>query len=181
MSLGGEASENYTEPPTTAVAQYFAEFLWGAFGPSSAAPPASWVAAGSPRPFGTANVDGIDFDIEKGPSDTYAAVINRLRSSDLIGTNKNFYISAAPQCPVPDANLGSTIEAAYFDFLFIQFYNSPQCSARQGVNDITDGTSDFTFSTWASWVSSNSKNKNVKLYIGLVRPQKCLSSHFAEC
>src|ERR1700760_3867844 len=56
LSLGGAAWENYVAPRTTAVANYFAEYLWGAFGPSSAAPPASWVAAGSQRPFGTASV-----------------------------------------------------------------------------------------------------------------------------
>jgi chitinase len=177
LSLGGAAFEGYKAPPTTTVANYFAEFLWGAFGPSSAAPPASWVTAGSPRPFGDANVDGFDFDIENGDSSTYADTINRLRGSDLIGTNKNFWISAAPQCYLPDANLGTTLQKASVDFIFIQFYNNPSCSARTGVNDILHGTSGFTFTAWATLVTATSKNKNAKLYIGLVRLYSMLHSH----
>jgi chitinase len=165
LSLGGATP--YNQPPNRAVAEYFAEFLWGAFGPPSTSPPRSWAAVGSPRPFGNAAVDGFDFDIEHGPSTTYAFVINRLRQADLIGGN-TFYISAAPQCIVPDASLGNVIVAAAFDFLFIQFYNTPYCSSRAGVNDIRQGTSQFTFATWVNWVRANSLNPLARIYIGLV-------------
>jgi chitinase len=55
---GGWPTDYYIE--TEEIAEYFAEFLWGAFGPEDAA----WVAAGKPRPFGDASVDGFDLDIE---------------------------------------------------------------------------------------------------------------------
>lgn len=63
ISLGGSSS-TYRLSGTT-DGQYFAEFLWGAFGPRTS----RWVASGLPRPFDGPNgegveVDGYDFDIE---------------------------------------------------------------------------------------------------------------------
>lgn len=89
-----------------ASAVAFSEFLWGAFGP---------VVEGydGPRPFGDAVIDGFDFDIEnvlkegQDPSALYrgyAKMITTLRSSyPLEKKTKDYYISGAPQCVVPDA------------------------------------------------------------------------------
>ena len=67
LSIGGGYPTNNTLA-TIALAEYFAEFLWGAFGPEGSSAPQSWIDAGSPRPFGSAVVDGFDFDIETNMS-----------------------------------------------------------------------------------------------------------------
>ncbi len=89
-----------------ASAVAFSEFLWGAFGP---------VVEGydGPRPFGDTVLDGFDFDIEsilkagQDPSALYrgyATMIDTLRGFyDLERKTKDYYISGAPQCAVPDA------------------------------------------------------------------------------
>jgi chitinase len=82
------------------------------------------------RPFTTAILDGIDLDIEGGGSAGYTAYVRRLR--ELMGGDKSrpWYISAAPQCPTPDAHLGPGAgkvlgdAPGLFDFLNVQFYNN---------------------------------------------------------
>ncbi|KXT05133.1 hypothetical protein AC578_7549 [Pseudocercospora eumusae] len=165
---GGYPTTYYLKNDTTA--RTFADFLWKAWGP---------VQSGytGPRPWGNASVDGFDFDIESYISPApagntnyqtsgYAAAINHLHN-DLYPTDttKSYYTSAAPQCVLPDSHLSSVLSSAWFDFMFIQFYNTPQCSARAGIQ-YTQGksTNDITFHNWAQ---SKSLNPNVRYYIGL--------------
>ncbi|KAK3673061.1 Chitinase 2 [Recurvomyces mirabilis] len=173
LSLGGANPNNYYLDSDTS-GESFADFLWGAFGPASA-------NNGQPRPFGSAVVDGFDFDIESAinpaPTDAngktiayatngYAAMINHFKN-DLYtqDVTKSYYISGAPQCSLPDVHLTSVISAAWFDFVFIQFYNTPACSARAGINHLNgQGSDDISF---ASWQQSASLNPAVKYYIGL--------------
>jgi len=35
-----------------------------------------------------------------------------------------YYVTAAPQCPFPDAYLGAVIDAVGFDAIYVQFYNN---------------------------------------------------------
>ncbi|KAI9668318.1 MAG: hypothetical protein M1829_005522 [Trizodia sp. TS-e1964] len=155
LSIGGGWPQDYKlKNDQSGLA--FANFLWGAFGPVDSA----W---NGPRPFGNAVVDGFDFDIEYNGPTGYAAMITRLRS--LYSTAaKTFYISGAPQCIVPDANLGSVINSVVFDFLFVQFYNTDGCSARDFASS-NPGTH-FTFSDWVAFVKS-SANPSTKIFIGL--------------
>jgi chitinase len=171
LSLGGAYPTNYTLA-TAAISKYFAEFLWGAFGPVGSGP-ASWVAAGSPRPFGTAAVDGFDFDIESDmtsppfadyKSRGYADMINHFKNVLYPTASGTYYISGAPQCITPDSHLDSAMMNAPFDFLYVQFYNTPQCSVRAAYN----GLSTFTFDSWVSRVTTLSKNKSAKVYLGIV-------------
>lgn len=61
------------------------------------------------RPFHDAAVDGFDLDIE-APGQNFPAFANRLRAlmdaekKKSAKTDKNFYLTAAPQCPYPDLN-----------------------------------------------------------------------------
>lgn len=58
------------------------------------------------RPFGSGVVlDGIDFDVEKGPKVANAywvALINELRTLSKADPSKHYYLSGAPQCVYPD-------------------------------------------------------------------------------
>ncbi|KAF2738382.1 glycoside hydrolase [Polyplosphaeria fusca] len=166
LSVGGGWPTNYYLP-SEPVAKYFAEFLWGAFGPQTD----KWVADKKPRPFGDAAVDGFDLDLEAymepAPMDGYLykhydIFVNHLKS---LG---NVLISGAPQCVLPDARLAHAISASSFDFVFLQFYNTPQCSSRAGYNGLANlATSTFTFDAWVDWLKANSANKGVKMYLGL--------------
>lgn len=158
----------------------FAIFLWQAFGP---------IQDGytGPRPFGDAVVDGFDFDIEsiikadQDPADAYrgyGTMVNTLREVFALepADSKTYYISASPQCIVPDQHLSLAIETSWFDFLFIQFYNTPQCSAR-AYFDHTFGAyggppTDISFDAWVEYVLQNSFNPDVKLYLGLPADEK---------
>ena len=72
------------------------------------------------RPFGTAVLDGIDLDIEGGGSSGYAAFVTRIRSH-ASSASKPYFITADPQCPFPDANLGVVLKAVGFDAVYVQF------------------------------------------------------------
>ncbi|KAF2766477.1 glycoside hydrolase [Teratosphaeria nubilosa] len=174
LSLGGASTSAYYLD-SDASGEAFADFLWGAFGPQQ-------VDSEFPRPWGDAVVDGFDFDIESlispAPTDSegntiddyqtrgYAAMINHLHN-DLYpqDESKIYYISGAPQCQIPDPHFASVLENAFFDFIWIQFYNTPGCSARDGVNHIDgQGSSDISFGTWEL---QRSLNPTVRYYIGL--------------
>lgn len=70
--------------------------------------------------------------------------------------------------------MGQLIATVAFDALFIQFYNTPACSARGWVNanpNYTPGTrpasaGGFTFDAWATAVAGGASSA-AKLYIGL--------------
>lgn len=79
----------------------------------------------------------IDLDIEKGSSAHYTALVNKIRSLakgaskrsllacsilDLPNANNHsYYITAAPQCPFPDEYIGTALNNAFFDAVYVQF------------------------------------------------------------
>lgn len=114
------------------------------------------------RPFGDAVVDGFDLDFESTVSNM-APFANQLRSlMDGAGT---YYLTAAPQCPYPDAADNEMLDGAvYFDWINIQFYNN-YCELTTFVaGDSTQP--DFDISTWDNWASTVSLNPNVKIMLG---------------
>ncbi|KAI0315512.1 glycoside hydrolase superfamily [Amylostereum chailletii] len=129
------------------------------------------------RPFGTAVLDGIDLDIESGTPDHYATFVNRIRSH-ANGASKKYYVTAAPQCPFPDANIGAALNAAPFDAVYVQFCELNTLPTPAHSSLIPDGAwtdnnfcglnapSDYNFATWDNWARTQSNNKNIKVYIG---------------
>ncbi|CAI6335761.1 unnamed protein product [Periconia digitata] len=170
LSLGGGVPTNYSLP-SQEVAEYFADFVWGAFGPLDP----TWEAAGKPRPFGDVAVDGFDLDLEawipSAASNEYQYVnydhfVNKLRSH-YADSGGEYYISGAPQCIVPDERMAYAIERSHFDFLFVQFYNTAQCNTRRGYEGLGKDTTTFTFDAWVAWLNDHSANQNVKIYLGM--------------
>ncbi|WEW57459.1 Chitinase 2 [Emydomyces testavorans] len=157
LSLGGGAAQDFYEIKSGRSALDFADFLWGAFGPRTP----EWTG---PRPFGDTAVDGFDFDIEKGSSYGYSIMVNRLRQHFGQDPLKKYYISAAPQCIMPDAYLGDAISKSAFDFIFVQFYNNIPCSAKQWVKN--PNSVKYTVGDWAKYILQ-SGNPSAKLFIGL--------------
>ncbi|KAI9486069.1 MAG: chitinase 1 [Benjaminiella poitrasii] len=155
LSLGGAAGSYGFS--SDAQGQTFAQTIWDMFGGGSAAK----------KPFGDAQIDGVDLDIEGGSSAGYAAFVTAVRSK--FASNPNFLVGAAPQCPFPDAILGSVINSVGVDYVNVQFYNN-YCSAV--------GNS-FNFDTWANWATSTSPNKNVKVYFTIPGSTTAAGSGYA--
>ncbi|EJC98222.1 glycoside hydrolase [Fomitiporia mediterranea MF3/22] len=161
LSIGGATGAiGFT---SDSQAETFADTIWNVFlGGSS-----------STRPFGAAVLDGIDLDIEGGGSSGYAAFVTRIRSHAQ-GANKKYFITAAPQCPFPDANLGAVINAVGFDAVYVQFYNN-FCGLQNFNNPNA-----WNFAQWDDWAHNTSPNKNVKVYIGAPASSTAAGSGFVD-
>ncbi|BBN00731.1 protein MpGH18.2 [Marchantia polymorpha subsp. ruderalis] len=101
-------------------------------------------------PLGAAQLDGIDLDIESGGPSYYPDLGGRLKEIAQNNNYKQLYMSAAPQCPYPDASLGPAtgtfLDASLADFVFVQFYNNPDCDFRAGVSGMV--------SSWTQWTNN---------------------------
>lgn len=95
----------------------------------------------------------------------YEYFVTKLRS--LFPSGGNYYISGAPQCVIPDARLGNALSKSWFDFVFVQFYNTLMCNTREGYNGLTASSTTFTFDNWVTWLKGNSKNPAFKIYLGM--------------
>ncbi|KAL7961257.1 glycoside hydrolase family 18, chitinase [Trichoderma compactum] len=151
LSLGGAASSYSlsSQSQATAIGQY----LWNAYGNSG--------NTSVQRPFGSVFVNGFDFDIElNAGSQYYQYMISTLRSNFASDPKNTYYITGAPQCPIPEPNMGEIISSSQFDYLWVQFYNNnPTCSLG------LPGDAPFNFDDWVSFISTT-PSKNAKLFIG---------------
>ncbi|KAF7728445.1 Chitinase 1 [Apophysomyces ossiformis] len=138
-----------------------ADDLWATFGNGG----------GKARPFGGAVIDGFDLDLEGGGSKGYVNFVNKMRDHFASDKSKKYYISAAPQCPFPDAYLGDVLNSASLDIVSIQFYNN-YCS----VNN----KDQFNYAVWDDWARTKSVNKDVKLYVGVPGSPTAASSGYAS-
>ncbi|GAB4853446.1 hypothetical protein Ancab_017636 [Ancistrocladus abbreviatus] len=144
LSIGGGTS-TYTLT-SKHEATKLASYLWDNFlgGHSSS------------RPLGSAVLDGIDFDIEGGTTKYYPDLARYLSEHNKKGREKKVYLSAAPQCPYPDANVGTALKTGLFDYVWVQFYNNPPC-------EYTAANADNFFKAWNQWASI----KAGKVFLGL--------------
>ncbi|KAL5327564.1 hypothetical protein ACEPPN_005264 [Leptodophora sp. 'Broadleaf-Isolate-01'] len=170
LSLGGEVTHgNGFASPDDAVQK--AQQLWAAFGP----PGSSSVN----RKFGKAVVDGFDFDNEKPLSNMvpFARELQRLMAESSKKDGKKYLLTAAPQCPFPDANAGPLLSSdVAFDAVFVQFYNNPGCSVEAFVSG-SDKQPGFNFETWQNW-AKQSKNPDVKVMVGVPSTPAAAGSGF---
>ncbi|KAI8993341.1 glycoside hydrolase superfamily [Pilobolus umbonatus] len=147
ISLGGATSSTGFQSDEQASA--FADTLWNMFlGGTS-----------NQRPFGNVTLDGLDLDIESGGSDYYLSFLKKLDSYFKTSTKK-YYVTAAPQCVYPDANLQVALNGYPFDAVYVQFYNNP--CGLQNFNE----SSQWNFGTWDEWARTVSPNPDVKIFIG---------------
>ncbi|XP_058096015.1 acidic endochitinase-like [Magnolia sinica] len=132
LSLGG-GSGGYSLSSSDDARQV-GEYLWNNFlsGQSQS------------RPLGDAVLDGIDFDIEGGSTQHWDELARYL--SDKSQQGKKIYLSAAPQCPYPDAYLATALNTGLFDYVWIQFYNNPPCQYAGSIDNLVN--------SWNQWTSS---------------------------
>ncbi|KAI3328985.1 carbohydrate-binding module family 1 protein [Xylariaceae sp. AK1471] len=115
LSLGG-ASGAYSLS-SSSEAKAIGSYLWEAYGNSG--------STSAQRPFGSAFVNGFDFDLELNRGNQYYAdMISTLRTSFNSDPSNTYYITGAPQCPIPEPNMGVVIDNSKFDYLWPQFYNN---------------------------------------------------------
>ncbi|KAI1201448.1 class III chitinase ChiA2 [Nemania serpens] len=120
------------------------------------------LSLGGARPFGKAFVNGFDFDIEQnGGSEHYPAMISALRANFGSDPHNSYYITGAPQCPLPERNMGVVIEHARFDYLWPHFYNNGD-SCGLPVN----GNALFNYDDWVSY-TARTPSADAKLFIGV--------------
>ncbi|PVH96330.1 glycoside hydrolase family 18 protein [Periconia macrospinosa] len=167
LSLGGDS---YNEGGYTSAdaATEGANKLWAQFGP---------VQSGSSvlalRPFGTAVVDGFDFDFEANVSNM-AVFGNRLKTLFASG-GKPFYLSAAPQCPYPDWYNQDILNNVPLDFINVQFYNN-YCGVQSFVSG-QDPQNNFNIAQWDSYAKA-SKNPATKILVGVPAAQRAAGSGY---
>lgn len=159
LSVGGST---YTEGgfSSSAAAVSAANNIWSIFGPNT--------GSGVPRPFGNAVIDGFDFDFESTVSNmpAFANQLRTVMTASTASTGKKYLLTAAPQCPYPDAADGPMLAGAVsFDAIFVQFYNNYCDMASFTVGSSTQNN--FNFATWDNWAKTVSLNRNVKVFLGI--------------
>nr|QBC75410.1 chitinase class III [Nepenthes sp. MF-2019] len=131
LSIGGGAGSYYLA--SSEEARQLATYLWNNFlgGQSSS------------RPLGDAVMDGIDFDIEGGTTQHWDELASYLSAYSNRG--KKVYLTAAPQCPYPDAWMGKALTTGLFDYVWVQFYNNPPCQYSSGnINNLINAWNQWT-------------------------------------
>ncbi|KAM0823380.1 hypothetical protein ACQ4PT_070911 [Festuca glaucescens] len=161
LSMGGGALGYNLSSPSEA--QDVAAYLWDNFlGGTGAAPP---------RPLGDAVLDGIDFDME-APSRYYDDLARNLTSLYNGGANseKKYMLTAAPQCPFPDASLGGALSTGLFDHVWVQFYNNPPCQ-------FAPGDPSALRSAWQQWTAAL---PSATVYLGLPASLEAAGSGYVD-
>ncbi|KAI5198807.1 glycoside hydrolase [Aureobasidium subglaciale] len=148
VSLGGYYS-NVTFTSDTEAIQ-LAQNLWDLFGAGDG-------LDASLRPFGDIVIDGFDLDNESRDQTSYTTFARALRTLFDSDDSKRYYLSAAPQCPRPDASIPMSA-MALCDFVFVQFYNNPSC-------DLSSAGFADSFANWSDELSA--ANNETRLFIGV--------------
>lgn len=119
LSMGG--AKDYADVTLNSDGQgeQMADMLWNLFLGGTKQPEL--------RPFGSAILDGLDFDNESGKSTGYQAMATRLRSYFATDSNRRYYMTAAPQCPFP-TDEGELSLFRGLDYISVQFYNNNVCN-----------------------------------------------------
>ncbi|KAK6353295.1 hypothetical protein TWF696_005267 [Orbilia brochopaga] len=161
LSIGGGAGVYHLE--TAEQAQQAADDIWSAFGPVDPL----WTYG---RPFGDAIVDGFDLDLEQdaASAENYRLFALALRAK-FVSAPGQFYLSAAPQCIYPDANLQPVLDGVCLDYIFVQFYNNPSCRPSNILSSddtIRQHQSD-NFGNWNA-LAENNPCPGTTWYLGLL-------------
>lgn len=147
LSLGGAAGDHSLS--SRQEAETIGQNLWEAYGNTG--------RSGIPRPFGSTFVNGWDFNLERNSGNQYYQyLISKLRSNFASDPSNTYYITGAPQCPIPEPNMQEVVTKAQFDYLWVQFYNNPGCSVNGAIN----------YKQWVSNVA-NTPSANAKIFIGV--------------
>lgn len=144
LSYGGDAAPEISFASED-DAKLGAELMWKTYGP-----PTNDLSI--KRPFGSASVDGFDFDIEKVPGKGAVTFIKQLRNS----MPPNKYLTATPMCARTNNVMETILNEISFNMTFVMFYNDQQCD-MSGSN--------FNFEQWHTW-STGGKGSGTQVFLG---------------
>lgn len=161
LSLGG--AEATTAFSSDSQASDFATKLWNLFGGGQG-------ESTEMRPFGSAVIDGFDVDNEDHSTAFYTTFVSSLRMTMNSDSSKQYYISAAPQCPRPDASIPLAAMQS-MDFVFVQFYNNGDCNIGQPGFEAS-------LKAWSQDLSANGGGP--KLFVGAPGCSACAGSGYLE-
>ncbi|XP_074283973.1 acidic endochitinase Pun g 14, amyloplastic-like [Silene latifolia] len=85
--------------------------------------------------------------LEAGTGANYDVLAKALQGHSI--SQRKVFLSAAPQCPFPDAHLSPAINNGVFDFVWIQFYNNPSAACQY------NGNTNQLLSSWSKWSTVN--------------------------
>lgn len=155
LSLGGATSSYSLQ--SQAQAEQIGQYLWDSYGNSG--------NTTVQRPFGSNFVDGFDFDIEVNRgSEYYQYMIAKLRDNFAIDPQNSYYITGAPQCPIPEPNMGEIISTSKFDYIFVQFYNNNNYTVPCALP--INGNAAFNYNNWTAFIS-DTPSADAKIFIGV--------------
>lgn len=150
LSLGGWGSSISLQ--SQSQAESVGQYLWDAYGNES--------NGTALRPFGETFINGFDFDIEhQDGNQYYQYVIANLRSNFAKDPSNKYYITGAPQCSLPEPNMGVIIQNSKFDYLWVQFYNN---NCALGI----DSGVYFNYNNWTDFLLKT-PSSNASLFIGV--------------
>ncbi|KAL8941941.1 MAG: hypothetical protein Q9216_001969 [Gyalolechia sp. 2 TL-2023] len=161
LSLGG--AQATTAFSSDSQASEFATKLWNLFGGGKG-------ESTEMRPFGSAVVDGFDVDNEDHSTAFYTTFVSSLRTTMNTDSSKQYYISAAPQCPRPDASIPLDAMQS-MDFVFVQFYNNGDCNIGQPGFEAS-------LKAWSQDLSATGKGP--KLFVGAPGCSACAGSGYLD-
>ncbi|KAI4227067.1 MAG: hypothetical protein L6R36_002686 [Xanthoria steineri] len=161
LSLGGAQATTAFASDTQAAD--FATKLWNLFGAGAG-------ESAEMRPFGAAVLDGFDIDNEDHSTAFYNTFTAALRAAMNVDASKRYYLSAAPQCPRPDASIPLEAMQA-MDFVFVQFYNNGDCNI---------GQPGFAASLKAWSQDLAARGAGPKLYVGVPGCAACAGSGYLD-
>jgi len=155
LSLGG-ASGSYSLQ-SDSEAEAIGQYLWDSYGNSG--------NTSVERPFGDTFVNGFDFDIEVNDgSEYYPSMISTLRSNFASDSGNTYYITGAPQCPLPEPNMGVIIGNATFDYLWPQFYNNNNYTYPCALP--FNGNAPFNYDDWVTF-TAGTPSSAAEIFIGV--------------
>ncbi len=114
----------------------------------------------------------IRLDNENHSTFGYSAFVTALRSTMNTDKSKTYYISAAPQCPRPDASIPLDAMQA-MDFVFIQFYNNAAANCNVGQSGFVD-----SLRAWSADLSA--KGAGPRLYVGAPGCVNCAGTGYLD-
>ncbi|KAL1633930.1 Chitinase 2 [Diplodia intermedia] len=170
LSIGGAT---YTEGgfANTTAATAAADRIWTMFGP----PPANLTNTTNTtfplRPFGAAQLDGFDFDFETTVTNIspFAQRLRSLMDASTLTDGRRRFLTAAPQCPYPDAADDAFLSGAgavAMDAVFVQFYNN-YCGVQAFAPNAT-AQNNFNYEAWDAWARGVAANAGaVRVFVGV--------------
>jgi chitinase len=190
LSLGGAQGYSDTTIPSDQDAEMLASKLWNLFLGGMEIPQTNAI-----RPFGNVILDGIDVgkkhtpaglwtlnavlpepanfhsvDNESGTTAHLAPLISALRALfQSSAATKPYFLSAAPQCPRPDASIPLSSMQTSLDFVWVQFYNNPSCNLASGtsfLNSLAAWSGDLAADT-ADFINTGNGVSSPRLYMGV--------------